>query len=136
MSKDRRRRNGLSSWCKNCRSDSARQWVSKNTGRIRKHKPVDKEILRNQTLQYRYGITKDDYDSMLASQDYKCAICHKDSNSMTYHLFVDHCHATNKVRGLLCSPCNAYLGYTQDSVSILNRAVEYINKGLSYKKIL
>ena len=39
---------------------------------------------------------------------------------------VDHCHATGKVRGLLCFHCNTALGHVFDSPEILNKMIGYL----------
>jgi hypothetical protein len=62
---------------------------------------------------------------MLELQQGKCAICEKSSDK---HLFVDHCHTTGKIRGLLCQHCNTLLGMAFDDTNILLSAVAYLNK--------
>ena len=59
-----------------------------------------------------------------AKQNNKCALCLKEKE-----LFVDHCHDTGNVRGLLCRECNTSLGKFHDDVNILTRAIDYIIKG-------
>lgn len=66
------------------------------------------EIRRRQKLSYEYGITEEQYDRMLAAQGGRCAICQEEPNGGK--LFVDHCHSTKAVRGLLCVGCNTLLG--------------------------
>jgi hypothetical protein len=90
----------------------------------------------NETVKYKafikrtYGITYEDYEEMLTSQKGCCAICKsKISSSRTSRLYVDHCHDTMKVRGLLCSSCNHGLGLFKDSPSILKRAIDYLESG-------
>lgn len=41
---------------------------------------------------------------------------------------VDHCHTTGKVRGILCSNCNAILGLALDRPEILKRAADYLER--------
>ena len=41
-------------------------------------------------------------------------------------LVVDHCHATGKVRGLLCHNCNRALGLLKDKISVLKNAIQYL----------
>lgn len=55
-----------------------------------------------------------------------CQICgasRKESKS----LCIDHCHTTGKVRGVLCDDCNTALGKFKDDVSILEKAIKYLN---------
>ena len=50
-----------------------------------------------------------EYEKMLAEQEYCCKICevHQDQYDTAFH--VDHCHTTERVRGLLCGVCNRYI---------------------------
>lgn len=41
-------------------------------------------------------------------------------------LQVDHDHKTGDVRALLCSRCNSLLGYADDSIELLKRAIAYL----------
>ena len=75
----------------------------------------------------RYGITPEHYDAMLLAQDHRCKICRTDKpggKSRRFH--VDHCHATNKVRDLLCNNCNAVLGLSRDNPTVLFSAAQYL----------
>jgi hypothetical protein len=55
-----------------------------------------------------YGITLSKYDEMFEAQGGLCAICREPEEGK--RLAVDHDHATNRVRGLLCFRCNTTLG--------------------------
>lgn len=129
MSKDKRRRCGLSSWCKECRKISSRTWAKNNPEKVQaqeeRKKPVPYKTARGYLLKYRYNLSLEQYEQMLIAQNYSCDICHKQKD---YDLYVDHCHTTGKVRGLLCSPCNNILGNANDSVDLLNRAINYLRK--------
>lgn len=46
---------------------------------------------------------------------------------LSRRLFVDHNHETKKVRGLLCTNCNAGLGMFKDSIEKLELAIDYLN---------
>lgn len=80
-------------------------------------------------LKTRYGITLEEYHSMLINQNGKCAICDRlDSGKKANNAFcVDHCHKTGKVRGLLCMPCNRSLGQFNDDSNVLRKAADYID---------
>ena len=71
-----------------------------------------------------------DYDSMLLKQNGVCACCFGENNTARNGIIkrfnIDHDHATNKVRGLLCSFCNALLGYAKDNIEILQSAITYL----------
>lgn len=73
----------------------------------------------------RYGITSKDYDDMMKDQENACAIC-----KVQIKLFVDHDHATGKVRGLLCHACNIILGNAKDSPDILRAALAYLTNSV------
>lgn len=60
-------------------------------------------------LKKKYGMTEADYDALLNQQNGQCGICRKTPDKR--RLAVDHCHATNRVRGLLCDWCNRNLGW-------------------------
>ena len=66
-----------------------------------------------------------DYDKMYEDQDGKCAICKKEK-TITNNFYVDHCHKTKKVRGLLCMRCNSGMGYFKDNASLMEKAIEYL----------
>lgn len=58
---------------------------------------------------------------ILESQNSLCAICGKGGP-----LVVDHDHADNTVRGLLCNSCNLMLGHAADNTATLTSAVKYL----------
>ena len=68
-----------------------------------------------------------DYDLMLERQRGVCAVC---GEQPARSLCVDHCHATGKVRGLLCSPCNLAIGQFKDSPARLRKAAAYVEAAL------
>jgi hypothetical protein len=71
-----------------------------------------------------YGFTVEQIDEM-AKQG--CAICGT-TEWMGRHKrpHVDHDHATNRVRGLLCHHCNMALGQFHDDPAILRAAIRYL----------
>lgn len=79
-------------------------------------------------LKYDYGMTVEDYEALSAYQGDCCAICKVPSLSLSQRLAVDHCHATGKVRGLLCKACNAALGLLKDSPEVLETAFKYLKE--------
>jgi hypothetical protein len=85
---------------------------------------------------FRHGLSRHEYDAMIASQDNKCAICRtefrhdrptrKESRKEARTPYIDHSHSSNRIRGLLCHRCNTGLGMFLDSPSALKAAIEYL----------
>lgn len=74
-------------------------------------------------LKRNYQLTPEQYNAMLAAQEGKCAICGEYRK-----LAVDHCHTTEKVRGLLCNACNSLLGFANDNPDTLRSALAYLER--------
>jgi hypothetical protein len=102
---------GVEPMCKACRLRKRREYSRQYPERV-----------RNTDLQQRYGITLDDYHTLLAKQQGKCAICGKAETPLK----VDHNHQTGKVRGLLCHLCNAMIGCAREEIAILASAAAYL----------
>lgn len=88
----------------------------------------DAEYYYDKSIKNRYGITIENYNLMFKEQNGCCKICGKHQSKLKKRLYVDHCHTTNKVRGLLCQSCNTFIGFSYDDTKILYKAIEYINK--------
>lgn len=95
---DNRNRNNRYDVCRNCRSH---------------HRLISRR-------------SKTDYQVLLQAQNNSCAICFKtiEQNKKSFHL--DHDHATDKVRGLLCTNCNLGLGLFKDNINYLSSARSYL----------
>lgn len=102
--------------------------------RINKQRRIDNkdrvvEIERRSKLKKAYGITPKQYDEMLALQNNSCAICSaKKPGGRTKLFFIDHCHKTGNVRGLLCMRCNTGLGLFLDNPKFLVNAISYLEE--------
>lgn len=85
---------------------------------------------RNYRLRGKYGISNADYLAMVEAQGGLCAICEMPGIENGHHqkLYIDHCHETGKVRGLLCHPCNVALGFMQDQPERLTAAADYLRR--------
>ncbi len=89
----------------------------------------EKHRYREYTLLKKYGITSVEISDMLVLQHGLCAICStSDPRSKDGTFVVDHCHATGKVRALLCGPCNTGLGMYKDQPAVLRAAADYLEK--------
>lgn len=78
--------------------------------------------MRFANLIAKYGVSKPIWDEMEKRQNGRCALCPKPLQ------FVDHCHKTGIVRGLLCPLCNTALACIEADSSWASRAVEYIQR--------
>ena len=83
-------------------------------------------------LKKKYNLSLDQYEQLLISQQYKCAICRNSENHINFatkkiiSLTVDHCHKTGTIRGLLCRNCNLMLGNSKDSPENLKKGAKYL----------
>ena len=119
-------KNGYQTVCKACVSIRLKAYY-KSLDNLKKEE--FKITTKKSFLKRRYGLTPEKLDSMYALQNGECLICKtkKETYSTPKGLLVDHCHATGKVRGLLCNSCNMLLGLAKDNTEILQRAIAYIN---------
>ncbi len=74
-----------------------------------------------------YGLSVEQYESMITEQHGLCAIC-KTPPTSKRRLAIDHDHADGHVRQLLCQRCNRGLGLFADSLEILDAAARYVRK--------
>lgn len=72
-----------------------------------------------------YGTDSETIRRMWEAQGRRCAICRA---ALGEKFHVDHCHASSKVRGLLCSRCNTGLGLFADTPERLRAAASYIER--------
>lgn len=90
------------------------------------------EAQRHYGLKRHYGIDLEHYQKMLLDQSGVCAICKKPETSVVNGkikpLAVDHCHNSEKIRGLLCARCNQAIGLLNEDVNVLSAAIEYLHK--------
>lgn len=127
-------KSGVRSNCKLCRSSE------KNSRDYRKEYDRNKDHILIYQKQYRgrfdkytfnrkktlakYGLSEETYSNLLSKQEGKCAIC---KESWNRKLFIDHCHSSGNIRGLLCRKCNSGIGFLKDSPIIVKSALEYLN---------
>jgi len=81
----------------------------------------------NRGLKRRYGITLEQKQHMLQSQNNKCMICRKEFNINNLSC-IDHNHTNGKVRDILCKNCNFIVGNCLEEINILYKTIEYLKK--------
>jgi hypothetical protein len=98
----------------------------------RAYRANNPNIYRDQHLTKKYGRSLDWFNETLQSQGGGCAICGGQEvatdriTGLPRNLAVDHCHATGKMRGLLCTACNTALGGFKDDPALLTAAIAYL----------
>jgi hypothetical protein len=85
-----------------------------------------------------YGITVEQFNSLLEAQSSKCAICSREFWKECSSPNIDHDHECcpkqrsscgNCVRGLLCANCNVGLGAFMDNPELLAKGANYLKSG-------
>jgi len=71
-----------------------------------------------------YGLGECQINLILRLKQISCWIC----KTKVAKFHIDHCHATNKFRGLLCSNCNSGIGLLGDDAGRLQRAAQYVSE--------
>jgi Recombination endonuclease VII len=129
--KDRKAKDGLCFYCKECNKRKTRDYyasLDKTSEKTRGKSRTENGEYRNYQYMKKYGITLDEYNSLLEKQGGKCAICGitreecKDKRALP----VDHNHETGHVRGILCHSCNRAVGLLKDSPTNLIQAAVYL----------
>jgi hypothetical protein len=106
-----KKRNGLTARCKSC------------------HKTKQSKTAERTYTLKKYGLTIQQFNSMLAEQNHSCACCKRKEPGGAWNTWhVDHCHKTQKVRGLLCYHCNVGIGFLGDNLESILRAAAYLGK--------
>ena len=99
---------------------------------MREYNRQKPERRRSYDLKRFFGISLEEYNTMLEQQDGVCAICGQPETVLNRRtkqpqlLSVDHDHDTGKVRGLLCTRCNTAIGLLQDDPDVLVSALSYL----------
>lgn len=118
---------GLCTQCKACMGENARRYYKANKAKVcKKLRIYNKNIGKYKSIEKRYGLTKELYLQMVKESKGKCTIC---TNSFkNKEPYVDHCHNTKIIRGLLCDNCNVGLSRFKDNCVSLERAKLYLQR--------
>lgn len=108
--RNRATKSGLATYCKPCHNRIMKANRERHHGTTRQFH-----------LKRRYGVDQCQIHWMVLRQNGVCAVCRE---GVPEH--VDHCHKTNRVRGVLCFNCNRGLGKLGDDPRLLLRAIDYL----------
>lgn len=145
----RRSTHGLSDRCRECTRRYQKQRYARDPRNSIKMSRDYLEKQRRQQLEFeagrsdvpstkvvremkQYGLTIEMFLEMEKAQGGKCAVCGCAPSEVQGHrstrLYIDHCHETGVIRGLLCNRCNTGIGYFQNSGERLESAANYLRR--------
>ena len=131
FSADRRRKDGLQARCKSCAAEIAKKWRLENQERVTAVRRDWEKRNPERHLLTKFGIRADEKRAIFEAQGSVCGACgsghhgHPRIEGETGWC-LDHCHASGKIRGVLCWRCNLALGYAGDSPDALRALAAYI----------
>lgn len=137
--KDKRRPNGLASYCKACHNLASRISRLKDPERIRAYyarrrknnKACITEYMKRYRLKSLFGLSLEEFQAKLLRQQGLCRICSQPESIVDprsgdlYDLSVDHNHMTKTVRDLLCRRCNRVFGNIGESPELAQSLLDY-----------
>ena len=97
------------------RNEANKRWYNNN-----------KELVAVRQRATKYNISEDRVRELLKTTN--CDICNAPLCKIK-HKYIDHCHKTGMVRGVLCHTCNCGLGHFKDDIDLLNKAKKYLKQG-------
>jgi hypothetical protein len=110
--------------CTACRKSLPASRFHRNSHSSSLLHPSCKDCNRRKVRAAKYGIGEDWLSRIDATNN--CEICQAEIAGPKKHL--DHDHATGAPRGVLCTKCNAMLGFARDSQKILLSACQYLSR--------
>ena len=131
------RKDGLQTSCRECSNENSKIWFvncpsrkerNEKTKQWQKDNPEKvSDLYRSWLIKTRYGLTQEQYDTVLKSQNGLCAICGTDDpGSNRKNWCVDHDHKTGRIRGLLCNNCNRGIGLLKEDLFVFESAMVYL----------
>lgn len=99
--------------------------ISNTSAYAKGHPEVNKRAQRKR----KYGITEQEFDTLLVNQNGRCAIC---GTRLTWETrsttpCVDHDEETKTVRGILCPKCNIAIGLLNHEPWTIRAAEKYLH---------
>lgn len=111
-------------------------WAENNIEKMKSYK--NKNYHKNPTksrkirLCSKYKLTHEEYEILMEQAGTNCPICETlfdwENRNKGNRPCIDHCHKSNKIRGIICGKCNAAMGSFNDDISILEKAIQWLNK--------
>jgi hypothetical protein len=110
----------------------AKKFFEENPGYQKKWAKENPDKKAATSRKYYYGITLEEFNVKMTSQESKCAICGR----FLIRPSLDHGHdccpgkksCGKCIRGILCQGCNTIIGLADDSIEILSNAIQYLKE--------
>ena len=108
--------------------EKAKAWRIANPDRVMAYRAANRRKSYLQEARRKYGIEPERFAGMMQAQQDSCATCRKkfDWGDKQTKPHIDHCHASKRVRGILCNRCNTVLGLVADSAALLKSLSGYL----------
>lgn len=108
----------------------SKAWRKANPEKYAAYVEKNRTRIQANSRRFEYKLTEEQFETKMAAQDRKCAICKRE----LVRPVVDHNHACCSQRktcggcnrGILCQGCNTIIGLAGDSIIILANAIEYL----------
>lgn len=108
--------------------EKAKAWRLANPERVQEYREKNRRKSYLQESRRKYGITPEEFEQFMSLQHECCATCKKlfDWGDKQTKPHIDHCHASKRVRGILCNRCNTVLGLVTDDKQLLSALAGYL----------
>ena len=122
----------ISTNCTECLREKHKEMEKQYKDRLLYDTPT-KVLLLHRNARKRCDISLKDFVDAVGDNTEVCWVCGeketaKDQYGILKRLCVDHCHTTEKFRGLLCGRCNSGLGMFKDDIDVMASAISYLQQ--------
>jgi hypothetical protein len=88
-----------------------------------KWRKANSDKVYNKYLRYRYGLSIAEYNELLRKQSNSCKLCGKTPPRFP---IVEHCHSSERIRGIVCQLCNVAINWVENSKELLDKVPAYL----------
>lgn len=112
--------------CVTCEKEGLKNYRNLNPEKIN-------TIRTNSAIKTKYGLDGiEGRDKLLKAQGGKCALCERSDchwgKGFNNVWHIDHDHVTGEVRGILCAPCNTFIGQVEKNTDLLGKVYTYTGR--------
>ena len=134
--RNRSNKDGYNGACKICASRICKAHYEKHKEvyklRAKNWADANRPRRRQIVTAYQRGMSVDERETFLEERDFRCEVCglSRDESYLLLKrdLCIDHCHLTEKNKGVLCILCNAAAGSCGDDPLRVFKLFEYLHR--------